>query len=167
MSKQAKYNTALDKQVEAWLESKGIKPSEVAADYTIKREDGLTRLTLTFFAADFPLPPAEPMSCTYHIDCALGRPHPDHTDNSVSRETNRPHPTCIDTTRADERPYSSWVCGPDCPTKNPKGCTCDPGDHLPYRLRCPANVVNPVSHETECPNGCAPGQHHFTSCIAK
>lgn len=52
------------------------------------------------------------------------QPEPDQARTEVSRETNlfpsnainRPHPTCIDITTSSERPYSSWVCGPDCPT---------------------------------------------------
>jgi len=49
----ARHNTALDKRVEEYLDSKGISPDMVRTDYVIRREGGMTLIDITLYAEDF------------------------------------------------------------------------------------------------------------------
>lgn len=217
MAKQAN-NPAMDKAFRAWLEAKGISQDDVLADYAIKHSDGMTRITMTVIAQDFPPAPkadnkeflvdgsghvwrydpprdgyllfpggkarsveyireryglerdgTPPVSreteCTRSVNecrvcegaCKLENLFPSNT-------INRPHTTCIDVTTAAERPYSSWVCGPDCPTeKLPEHTPMLDDDGKCWCTDC----LDRAHKAAECTNGCAPGQHHWLSCLAK
>lgn len=107
-----KVNENMFAAVRQWLESKNISPDTVLTNFKVSHENGQTQLTLTFVVDDFPLQPAEAKAeCT-----CLNGIHLRHRFACPLNEVrNRPHTTCIDVTTAAERPYSSWVCGPDCP----------------------------------------------------
>lgn len=55
MAKELRQRIALDIQVQKWLEAKGIDLNMVREDYTLARDSGMTTLTITLFAGDFPL----------------------------------------------------------------------------------------------------------------
>ena len=121
MARTLKQQTAIDIQVQKWLEAKGVDPNMVREDYTLACDSGRTWLTITLFAGDFPLEEIEPdpvpvrkdppSYAADHSDCGPGC-----TFKNETNKTNRKHITCIDITTARERPYSSWICGPECPT---------------------------------------------------
>ncbi len=67
MAKAIRQRIALDLQVQKWLEAKGIDLNMVREDYTIARDFGMTTLTITLFAGDFPLDEIKPTA--EHSQC--------------------------------------------------------------------------------------------------
>lgn len=55
MAKELRHRIALDNQVRKWLEAKGFDLNMVRDGVIISRDSGMTTLTITLFANDFPL----------------------------------------------------------------------------------------------------------------
>lgn len=56
MARQAK-NENIEAQFKRWVAHRGISLGDVLVPFTINHENGMTQITLTVIAQDFPVPP--------------------------------------------------------------------------------------------------------------